>query len=844
MLPRATRLFVPLALFLSTALSAQPFTVRHYGVAEGLSNEWVSDIIQDSTGFLWFATQYGLNRFDGQQFRVFTYRPDETTGPPANWTKRLLHNGPEGLWLGSLGRGLNRMNTRTETFDRPTQELAWPDFRIVDDLLEDNVGRRYLATAAGFYVQARAGELPKLLLPDRIRCLAQFPKGLVVGGGQQGVRFLSPKDTSQVTTLPTRALLPLGPDSLLLVTGNELRLLERRGGIWTTSSWRFSISTPDSDFYLPRFARGPDRYWLAVGSSVWSFDQNLTDLREHLPGDILGQAFADTQVHLVFFDHEGSMWWGTDRGAFLLRPAPAFHEPLQEIHPELPEAVREIVVDGDIRWLATASGIFRVPANGVAKRVTTASVNALHLATDGFVYAMIEGQLTRFNATTGAQDLNFHPVDSYEGPDQCWRIIEDLSGRLWITRWETISCYDPTTNKLADFHLTTSDSVSSFGVIDLMIDREDRLWIATLLRGALKVDDVSKIRSGQPLNPTVFRHDAARSNSISTDIVLQIHQAADGTIWMATDGGLNRYRPSTGDFQRFLRGPNLTDDKFVSLTSGLASDLWLGSISHGIFHFDPVAERFTAYGIGEGLAGNAMLLSAVFRQPDGGLWFGGQDGMQFFQPHLIRAHTQVQSPSVQWLNWQRYRSDTILTEQLPQGGRSEQNRITLDAGDNVVRWSFAALSFRQPERTVYEFQLVGFHDDWLPATPTGKLTLSNLPPGTYTLHVRATNPAVGWAVTHPPIFVRVIPAWYRSGLAYLGYGMLFLGLLYGGYQALVTRKLARARLDWFDRIAHEFRTPLAVISGAVDRFPPRPYRRPARSGYPHRPADELPEQAG
>jgi signal transduction histidine kinase/DNA-binding response OmpR family regulator/streptogramin lyase len=609
----------------------------------------------------------------------------------------------------------------------------------------------------------------------------------------------------------------LGPDSLLVLSGSELRLLVRSPNNWTVAPWRLPIAKPDSPFFLPRFARGPDRFWLAAGPRVWSFSRSLANVKEHPMKEVLGHDYADAQVNVIFFDHEGSMWWGTNRGAFLLRPALAFEEPLSILAPGLPNAVREVIIVGTTRWLTTAAGVFRVTDDGMVQLVSPNSVNALHYDKNGFVYSVADGQLVRFHAATGQQDLTFAPEGEEEGPRRSWHITEDRHGRIWIVRWNHLSCYDPVTNQLSDFHFRDPGSSADLGTIDLAVDKDDGLWVSTIMRGALRVENISTLRPGQKPEYREFRHDPDRPGSLSSDLVQQVHQTADGTIWVATDGGLNRYRPATQDFQRYLRGPGLSDDKFVSLTSGPASDLWLGSISHGIFHFDPVTETFTSYDINDGLAGNAMLLSSVFRQPDGGLWFGGQNGLQFFRPEVIKARTQVQSPSLSWLSYHRYRTDTTLHEHLPRSGRTEQSSLRITPEDNVVNWAFAALSFRSPETIDYYFRLEGFHNDWLPPTKNGELTLSQVPPGRYVLRARATDPTAGWSVEHPPIYLSVTPPWYWSNYAYALYGLLMLGLLYGLYQTLLLRRLSAERLGWFERIAHEFRTPLAIIAGAADR---------------------------
>jgi len=117
----------------------------------------------------------------------------------------------------------------------------------------------------------------------------------------------------------------------------------------------------------------------------------------------------------------------------------------------------------------------------------------------------------------------------------------------------------------------------------------------------------------------------------------------------------------------------------MSITSAADGALWLGSISHGIFRFDPTTETFTNYDRDDGLAGNAMLLSSIFQEDDGTIWMGGQDGLQRFHPTHIRARPQVQDGLLDWVALRRFRSDTTITERYPETGAKG---ITIGPEDN------------------------------------------------------------------------------------------------------------------------------------------------------------------
>ena len=92
------------------------FEVKHYDVFDGLSNNWVSDIHQDQDGFLWFATQYGINRFDGKNFKKFTYRAGDSTSLKGNWVRSISQLKDSMLCIGTFGGGVMVLDPHQEKF--------------------------------------------------------------------------------------------------------------------------------------------------------------------------------------------------------------------------------------------------------------------------------------------------------------------------------------------------------------------------------------------------------------------------------------------------------------------------------------------------------------------------------------------------------------------------------------------------------------------------------------------------------------------------------------------------------------------------------------------------------
>ena len=231
-----TLLFLATAISLIYAQGKSPYFVRHYNTEDGLSNNWVSDIAQDADGFIWCASQYGLNRFDGQHFTAYTYRPGDRSGIGANWVKALLPSRGGQLFLGTYGKGLNLMDTEKESFSSPLDSFVLAkEFVAVNDLKKDGDGNIWLATNNGAFRFDPDKKNIKKIFGTYARSVAHWKNGTYLLTSPKGL-FATDGDSTYYFPLfknqNTMGAFALSPDSLLVFADAYLYVAHKSNGQW------------------------------------------------------------------------------------------------------------------------------------------------------------------------------------------------------------------------------------------------------------------------------------------------------------------------------------------------------------------------------------------------------------------------------------------------------------------------------------------------------------------------------------------------------------------------------------------------------------------------------------
>jgi ligand-binding sensor domain-containing protein/signal transduction histidine kinase len=868
---------VAILLTLFTNLYPQQQAVRfeHLTVDDGLSENAVTCLIQDSQSFIWIGTHGGLNKYDGYKFTSYTY-DTYTSNTLSNNIILVIYEDKKGeLWVGTLN-GLNKFDRQSETFSRFYHNPQDPDSisnNKVQTILEDSFGNLWIGTLeGGLNLLDRETNTCKHFKHDphngnslnsnAIMVILEDHSGTLFLGTNKGIntydrqkgifnRFPVRKETLGYLNNANISCMHEDSNHNLWIGAYGMGLFKRIKEQSTLTSYKHDPKNPQSlssNEVMSVFKDSNGILW--VGTKSAGLNQLVEDkgiFIRHSHNPRIGKSLSHNQVNDIFEDYSNILWVATLGGGLnrINRYKGKFEHYIHDSNDSnslSSNFIYPIFEDSTgILWIGTSGGgLNRYSRNknlythyqhdpNKPSSLCHNIVRSIVEDNSGFLWIATEGGLSRLKLTQWREKrfYNYHhdQKDSQSlSFNHVLSLLVDRSGVLWVG---TSNGFDRFNRETGTFvHYTFNpEQFNANNVWTIFQDLDGIFWLGTWGQGFCRFDSARETFTNYPYNPQ-------NVNGISHNIVTCFYEDKDKILWIGTyGGGLNRFNRAFNQFTHYTTNDGLADNVVYGILEDEEGHLWL-STNKGLSKFNPKTKTFRNYNKNDGLQSNEFNRTAYLKDRNGRFYFGGINGINAFYPHDIKDNPLV--PPMAITSFRVFNQEIKLDWRLAQ-----REGIFLTYNLNFFSFEFAALDFTSPERNQYAYMLEGIDNDWVYSNHRRYAAYTSINPGHYIFRVKGSNNDGVWNEEGIAIPITISPPfwqrWWFTVIWISLLGIIAFLIFYFTYRYITLLK-EKGKAERFAAIgkfasyfAHDMKSPLEgtylIASQVKDMLPPKDDKR-------------------
>ncbi|MEM9848506.1 MAG: two-component regulator propeller domain-containing protein [Bacteroidota bacterium] len=843
-------LILPFAyLFFFAYTVAQPSLLRQrYIFQERLPTSIVFDLIQDKQGFMWFATEEGLVRYDGTVLKNYRNQPGDTTTLKGNVITTLALASEDQLWVGTLFSGLHLLDLKKEQFQRfhkrPNCNNCISHSNI--KAIFDTDHRTYVGTAGtGLdYLDHHQNWFKYVDSTINVIEILQASSGAIWLGTNKGLFVSTANQVNHPFNTPIELENSFGQIKSLAEDSN--------GNIWlgTTANGLFRYDpVHKSAKRIPLegiglTAAGWQHIWdilLEPNGEIWiATDAGaalIVPTQETWKAHIYKKS-PMSRATALYKSQDGVLWIGSNNGVHVLTPR------LKKFRVDtLPAPIKGVFLHPKVQekqlWIGTYEGLYQydldqgrfhqdfLSDHPKLKRFDRWFIPALLLDSKNRLWIT---EIVNFNERFTVYHYDFKTKKLKEISNQfpvlqqtpTQKIIEDEQGNIWLANGLGLLQYESTQDTLY-FHKLPLLQGTPKDVQTLYLASNNDLWIGWMGGGLSRYNIKTKDYLHYAPKP-------AEANALVHESVRYIAPYDEQHLLLGTDGGLSIFRKTAGTFQNYTINDGLLEPRIYNHRRDKNGRNWF-TTDHYLYSFDQL-DNIRAYNEEDGVDLKTFIGQCNFQDEQGTLYFGGSKGILRFHPDSLHQHKFP--PVVAFTRFQLFNQtiEAADSAQILNDAIHRTQAIKLRHDQNVISFDFSALSYFDPDAHQYAYYLENFNADWQYIGAQKSVTFTNLDAGNYQLKVKAANADGIWSATPTTVSLIILPPWYRTWWAYLLWIALSSGFIYTFYRFQLNRRLALAeakRLQELDavkttlytNITHEFRTPITVILGLADEIQTR-----------------------
>ena len=842
-------------------------TGKFYSTDKELSNSLINAVYQDRKGFIWIATENGLNKFDGTRFSIYRHNATDSTSLKNNYVRTLFEDSRGNFWIGCIN-GLQRYDRATDNFHELF--ISRKDGRKnphITSIIERRNGDLWIATSGQGAISLKKNSNPASFhieteLTDRI------------GSNYLNVIFEDSRQNLWIAT-EEKGLYRYSPESKELksykapyhIAGDDVSAIceDAHGQIFvgTLTKGLFRLSSRQEGNFEPVLYQ--NRMNLNIRTLIIDTRGKLiigTDgegVKEYQPQqDIIVDSeinagpfdFSKSKVHSLIEDKDHNLWLGIFQKGLILVPGISNkfdYYGYKSIHNNTIGSSCVMAIHTDEQatiWIGTDNdGLYAINDQGKQLRHYTHQAGNPQ-SVPGTILCLYEDSnqelwlgsyfngLARMNKQTGTcQDAtSLLQGNLNAGKPKVSCIIEDKNKNLWVGTYgsglykinlptQHVTYYESTRNENDDWSI---NRLPNDWISYLLEDREGMIWIGTYKGLAV-------------LNPQTdnFINYKKQNNLLPGYVVYSLLESSNGEIWAGTSEGLVCLNKDRLTPVLFTTADGLPSDIICGLAEDEKKNIWI-STHQGISKLNPPEKKFINYYAGDGLQGNEFTRTAVFKDKRGKIFFGGTNGVTAFYPQditEIKKEMNVLITGFHVANRPVKKGDKSGNNVITDTAVMDTEQFTLAYNENTFSIDFSVLEFSNPDRISYQYKIKELGDEWISTQPgTNRVTYSSLKPGKYTFSVQARDHNNFSNIR--TVTIAITPPWYQTWWAKVIWGCLGALLIYALTMYILSRirhrqevmrqkhmeQINEAKLQFFINISHEIRTPMTFIISPLEKL--------------------------
>lgn len=798
-------------------------------ILNGLPHNTVFCIVQDTYGFMWFGTRYGLARYDGDSFITF----NSLNSGLKNHTVRDLVPKNDSVYFLATEGGLYLLNIRSQKIQPYKTAIGFIPARIVD-LEKDDRGQLWVCTE---------GEGIYAVVNDKVKHYKEPEQvSSIICGSNGQVYACSPGNKAGLFTLDQ------GADHFSLIAGASFSpmcgIRDQEGTIWIGTQGGGIYKMSEGGKPLPAITLGASRNiniirsLLVIDDKLYAATEgglviiNKKDGAQHhyTYNAANPNGIADNALYSICRDYEGGIWIGSYfRGISYMR------------NEKLPFESFSGKLNGGFSFGAAISSFFQINKDKILVASEDNGVSIFNPQTASFSTFPFNSLISYNNVHDIALDDNghlwlgtyLHGVDVIDlsrkhktrivnnggqgiHSNSILRLLKDKRGNIHIGTVLGASMYNITDHTINRMEIT-HDAV----IRDMLEDSKGNIWYISMNKGVFKYQPVTG-------RWAVFN---TETSNIPTNKIVCARQDEKGTVWLGTEGfGLLKFVQRTGRFEQANKEAGLPDNYIFSIECA-DNYLWIGT-TNGFYRYNPVTGSVKSYSEEDGLTDRYFNYNSSRKMANGDLYFGTVNGFFRFNPWQVKRQTKLPPVYITGLKVSD-RNHNKITENLDFDALSSgEQEFTFPFSQNNIKIDFTALSYTQSSKMVYRYMLEGFETKWNTWHNKRSVEYGNLSPGNYIFTLQVSNGDDIW-LKHPLQLHLVIkkPYW-QTGLAWAVYSVLLVLLFvfsvryikrkekakYNRKEEIRKQEMASAQINFFTNLTHEIKTPLSLLKVPIEVF--------------------------